>query len=52
MKNQDVTDISKTKNRTAMKYDIEIDVSKSTFVVANSSDKGGKPALFLKRPIF
>jgi len=40
MKDQDVSDVIKTKNRTAMRY-IGIDVSKATFVVAYSSDKGG-----------
>ena len=39
MRDQDVSDVIKTKNRTAMQY-IGIDVSKATFVVAYSSDKG------------
>jgi len=41
MRDQDVSDVIKTKNRTAMQY-IGIDVSKATFVVAYSSDKGGE----------
>lgn len=41
MKDQDVSDVIKTKYRTAMKY-IGIDVSKATFVVAYSPDKGGE----------
>lgn len=42
---QDVSDVIRTKNRTAIKY-IGIDVSKATFVVAYSSDKGGKLCTF------
>ena len=45
MQDQDVSDVLKTKNRTAMKY-IGIDVSKATFVVAYSSDKGGEIRTF------
>ena len=45
MRDQDVSDVIKTKNRTAMQY-IGIDVSKATFVVAYSSDKGGEIRTF------
>ena len=45
MMDQDVNDVITTKNRTAMKY-IGIDVSKATFVVAYSSDKGGEILTF------
>ena len=45
MKDQDVSDVIKTKNRTAMRY-IGIAVSKATFVVAYSADKGGKIRTF------
>ena len=45
MQDQDVSDVIKTKNRTAMKY-IGIDVSKATFVVAYSSDKSGEIRTF------
>ena len=45
MKDQDVSDVVRTKKRTAMRY-IGIDVSKATFVVAYSSDKGGEIRTF------
>ena len=45
MKDQDVSDVITTKNQTAMKY-IGIDVSKATFVVAYSSDKGSEIRTF------
>ncbi len=45
MMDQDVSDVIETKNRTTMKY-IGIDVSKATFVVAYSSDKGGEIRTF------
>ena len=45
MKDQDVSDVVRTKKRTAMRY-IGIDVSKATFVVAYSSDKGGENPYF------
>ena len=41
MMDQYVTDVIRTKNQTVMKY-IGIDVSKATFVVAYSPDKGGE----------
>ena len=45
MKDQDVTDVIRRKQQTAMRY-IGIDVSKATFVVAYSSDKGGEIRTF------
>lgn len=45
MKDQDVSDVVKIKNRTAMNY-IGIDVSKATFVVAYSYDKSGEIRTF------
>lgn len=45
MMDHDVSDVLKTKNRTAMKY-IGIDVSTATFVVAYSPDKGGEIRTF------
>ena len=45
MMDRNVSDVVTTKNRTALKY-IGIDVSKATFMVAYSSDKGGEIRTF------
>ena len=49
MKDQDVTDVIRRKQQTAMRY-IGIDVSKATFVVAYSSAKEEKSVLLTTRP--